>query len=99
MCDERPSRKDYLPGNQRSNMTTKDARLSQLIVGVHTVPSYPLTSNRTREKRMKGINTPLSSVIDRVDSVYSKPNTDEYDNRTHLPISIVCGMGRLGGRM
>ena len=30
-------------------------------------------------------------VIDRVDSVYSRPNTDEYDDSTPSLISIVCG--------
>ena len=36
--DKGPSRRDCLPGNQRSNMMTKDACL--LCVGVYTAPSY-----------------------------------------------------------
>ena len=63
MYDEGPSRRDCLPGNQRSNMMMKDARLlSQLLVGVYTDSAFisiDVKSN-AREKD-EGNHTPLLS--------------------------------------
>ena len=83
---EGPSRKDCPPGNQRSNMMTKDARpLCQLIVGVYTASSFIDVKSNAREK-VKRITHLHCPVIDQVDSVHSKPKTVEHDD-DHTPSS------------
>ena len=65
---------------------TKDARLLfQLIVGLYRAFIHIIDVNRTNVKKMKGITHLYCLVIDRVDSVYSKPNTDEHDDGTRSP--------------
>ena len=77
MYDEGPGRTDCPPGNQRSNMKTKDARLlCQLIVEVYTAPSDSLMSNQTHVTEENPRISYLDCLeIDRVDSVYSNSNT------------------------
>ena len=75
-------------------MMTKDARLlSYKIVAMYKAPSYSLMSNRTHEndEENPGITYLDCLVIDRVDSVYSKLNTDEYDHRTPSPCRWFAG--------
>ena len=58
--DEGPSRKDGLPENRRSNVTTKDALPPcQLIVGMYTTP-FIIDVNRTHVKD-EGNHTPSLS--------------------------------------
>ena len=80
MYDGGSSRRDCLPENQRSDVTTKDARLlSQLIEGEDTAPSFRSLTSMERVK-MRGITHHYCLVIGRVDYVYSKPKNDEHDD-------------------